>query len=289
MTRLKIDHETSYAYELPVLWSSHLAHLTPRETARQKWVSHRILIEPEPTVLQERVDIFGNRLLAFSVEREYQSFRVFAEGEVEVVAEKPPETSPSWEQIVETLKTGAADLDAVQYAFSSPYAQTDETVRRYAAPSLSPERPVHEVAADLMHRVHADCRYAPGVTRIGDQPADILRMRQGVCQDFAHLMVAALRSWGLAARYVSGYLRTYPPPGQQKLVGCDATHAWVSVWCGDRWIEYDPTNDIFAGEDHVVIAWGRDFGDVSPLKGVITGGGASTLRVGVNVNPITPL
>lgn len=286
MTRLRVDHETSYVYEQDVLCSSHLAYLRPRNTDRQRWLKHEILIEPEPTCRQVRTDIFGNEALAFAVEREYRSFRVATSGEVEVDAQAPVAGTPAWEDVAAEV---VRSLEASKTAFASPYAHVDETVRTYARASFGRGRPVFDVARDLMTRIHADCRYAPGTTRIGDQPADILRMRQGVCQDFAHLMVAALRSHGLSCRYVSGYLRTYPPPGMPKLVGCDATHAWVSVWCGPErgWIEFDPTNDRLAGEDHVVLAWGRDFGDVSPLKGVITGGGNSTLRVAVNVDAVS--
>lgn len=286
MIRLKVDHETAYAYAEPVLCSNHLAHLQPRDTARQHWLAHEIRIEPEPTCVQERLDLYGNRALAFSVEREYRSFRVVTAGTVDVSDQQVPSVSSPWETVAAAVPQ---HLEAAMYAFASPYALFDETVRLYAARSFPEGRPILESCTDLMARIHADFRYAPGVTRIGDQPPEILRLRQGVCQDFAHLMIACLRSLGLPCRYVSGYLRTYPSPGQPKLVGCDATHAWVAAWCGPEgdWVEFDPTNDRLAGEDHVVLAWGRDFGDVSPLKGVVTGGGNSTLRVAVNVDPDT--
>ncbi|MGN0855002.1 MAG: transglutaminase domain-containing protein [Kiritimatiellia bacterium] len=281
---LQMDHETLYEYDRAVLCSSHLAHLGARDTARQRWLTHRLSIEPEPTSLQERVDMFGNKVLAFSVEREYRRLRVFCEGTAEVGRQHVPSVAPSWE---ETARRARTDLEAAKYLFNSPYAPGEATIANYARASFTPGRSVLEAAAEIMSRIHRDCRYVPGATKIGDPPAAVLRMRQGVCQDFAHLMIACMRAFGVPCRYISGYLRTYPPPGEQKLVGCDATHAWCAVWAGgEEWIEFDPTNDILAGFDHIVLAWGRDFGDVSPLKGVITGGGNSILRVAVNVNEL---
>lgn len=283
MVRLKVDHETVYTYSDPVLCSNHLAHLQPRDTARQHWLSHRLTVDPEPTSVQDRVDLYGNRAMAFSVECEYTVFRVVTEGVVEVSEQRAVAASCPWEAVASAVPRS---LEAAMFAFQSPYAQFDESIRTYARRSFPAGRPVFEACSDLMTRIYTDFRYAPGTTRIGDQPPDILRRRQGVCQDFAHVMIACLRSLGLSCRYVSGYLRTYPPPGQPKLVGCDATHAWVAAWSGpdEGWVEFDPTNNRLAGADHVILAWGRDFGDVSPLKGVVTGGGSSTLRVAVNVD-----
>lgn len=283
MARLRVDHETVYTYSDPVLCSNHLAHLQPRDTGRQHWLSHRLTIEPEPTSVQDRVDIYGNRAIAFSVEREYKVFRVVTEGVVDVADPAEVADDCPWEAVASAVPR---HLELSMFAFASPYASFDETIRSYARQSFSADRSVFAACSELMTRIYTDFRYAPGTTRIGDQPPELLRRRQGVCQDFAHVMIACLRSIGLPCRYVSGYLRTYPPPGQAKLVGCDATHAWVAAWCGpqDGWVEFDPTNNRLAGADHVVLAWGRDFGDVSPLKGVVTGGGYSTLRVAVNVD-----
>ncbi|MGN0845200.1 MAG: transglutaminase domain-containing protein [Kiritimatiellia bacterium] len=283
MTKLlAIDHETTYEYEADVLCSSHLAHLCGRDTPRQRWLQRRFAAVPEPAALQNRIDIFGNTATAFAVECAYRRFSVTCGGLAEVGEQHLPDATPPWEEVA---AAAPHDLEAAKYLFESPFAPVDATVRGYARESFAPGRAVRETAEELMHRIHADCRYAPGTTRIGDPPAAILRMRQGVCQDFAHVMVAAMRAFGIPCRYVSGYLRTYPPPGMPKLVGCDATHAWCAVWCGgDAWLELDPTNDRLADSDYPVLAWGRDFGDVSPLKGVISGGGKSLLKVAVNVN-----
>jgi len=283
----QIDHETVYDYSLPVLFSNHLAHLLPREVPRQHWISHRLEIEPFPAAKQERLDIFGNRALAFSVEEEHQHFRIQTSGVVDVRAEDPPKTSPPWEDVVQQIEHGhsAEELDASMYAFPSPFANFDDSVKNYAKKSFTAGRPLFECASELMTRIYTDCYYTPGATRIGAMPAEILRGRKGVCQDFAHLMIGCLRSLHLPCRYISGYLRTYPPKGEKKLFGSDASHAWVSVFFpGHGWVEFDPTNNILGGSEHIIIAWGRDFGDVSPLKGVITGGGPHTLKVAVNVD-----
>lgn len=283
-TLLRMDHETMYEYDLPVLCSSHLAHLSSRDTGRQQWICHNLRIEPEPTSMQERIDMYGNKVLAFSVEREHRRFRVFCEGIAKICEQTLPGNPPAWEEI---SRQSRENLEAAKYLFSSPYAPNDNTIRNYAKQSFEPGRTIIDVASEIMSRIYSDCKYTPGATKIGDTPAAVLRMRKGVCQDFAHLMIACMRCFGIPCRYISGYLRTYPPPGRQKLVGCDATHAWCSVWTGgDSWVEFDPTNNIIVGMDHIVLAWGRDFGDVSPLKGVITGGGNSILRVAVNVNEV---
>lgn len=285
----QIDHETVYDYHLPVLYSNHLAHMLPRMVSRQNWISHNIEVEPNPTARQERLDIFGNRVLAFSVEEEHTHFRFNTTGVVEVREEEPPkagETMP-WEDVAKILERPNNDeiLDAAMYAYTSPFANFDESVKNYALESFEPGRPIFDAAKELMTRIYTDCKYTPGATRIGAQPQEILRGRKGVCQDFAHLMIGCLRSLHLPCRYVSGYLRTHPPEGQPKLVGADATHAWASTYIpGHGWVELDPTNNVLGGEEHIILAWGRDFGDVSPLKGVITGGGDHTLKVAVNVD-----
>ena len=285
----QVEHETIYDYRLPVLYSNHLAHMLPRIVPRQNWISHNIEVTPNPTIRQERLDIFGNRVLAFSIEQEHMHFSFKTTGVVEVHEEKPPvnqDTMP-WEEVAKLLErpTNAEALDASMFAYASPFASFDDSVRNYALESFQPGRPVFDAARELMTRIYTDCKYSPGTTRIGAQPQEILRSRKGVCQDFAHLMIGCLRSLHLPCRYISGYLRTHPPKGQPKLVGADATHAWVSTFIPNHgWVELDPTNNILGGGEHIILAWGRDFGDVSPLKGVITGGGEHTLKVAVNVD-----
>lgn len=285
----QIDHETMYTYSLPVLYSNHLVHMLPRPVSRQNWMSHSIEVDPAPTIRQERQDIFGNKVLAISIEEEHTVFRFKTTGIVEVNMEEPPKEGKSmpWENVAKLLERPTSDelLDASMYAYASPFAGFDDSVRNYALESFEPGRPIFDAAKELMTRIYSDCKYSPGATRIGAQPQEILRGRNGVCQDFAHLMIGCLKSLHLPCRYISGYLRTHPPKGQPKLVGADATHAWVSTFVpGHGWVEFDPTNNVLGGEEHIVIAWGRDFGDVSPLKGVITGGGNHTLKVAVNVD-----
>ncbi len=283
----KIDHATIYDYSEPVLCSSHLAHMQPRDVARQKWISHSVEIAPYPAAKQERIDIYGNRELAFSIEEEHRHFHFISTGIVEVNEIAPPETSLPWEEVAELIAKpkNEEQLEASMYAYASPFATFDESVKNYALESFLEKRPLFDCAKELMTRIYTDCKYSPGSTRIGALPPEILRGRKGVCQDFAHLMIGCLRSLHLPCRYISGYLRTHPPKGQPKLVGADATHAWVSTYFpGHGWVEFDPTNNVLGGCEHIIVAWGRDFGDVSPLKGVITGGGPHTLKVAVNVD-----
>lgn len=285
----QVDHETVYDYRLPVLYSNHLAHMLPRVVSRQNWISHSIEVDPNPTIQQERLDIFGNRVLAFSIEQEHTHFRFKTTGIVDVQEEEPPKqgNTMEWENVAKLLERPTSDetLGAAMYAYASPFAKFDESVRNYALESFQPKRPLFDAAYELMTRIYTDCKYTPGATRIGAQPQEILRGRKGVCQDFAHLMIGCMRSLHLPCRYVSGYLRTHPCEGQPKLVGADATHAWVSTYIpGHGWVELDPTNNVLGGGEHIILAWGRDFGDVSPLKGVITGGGEHTLKVSVNVD-----
>lgn len=288
MPTYKIDHATIYDYSEPVLCSSHLAHMLPRDVARQTWISHTVNVLPSPAAKQERIDVYGNKVLAFSIEEEHKHFEFVTSGVVEVREEKPPETSLPWEEVAKLIARpqNADDLEASMYAFSSPFANFDESVKNYALESFTEGRPLFECASELMTRIYTDCKYTPGATRIGALPPEILRGRKGVCQDFAHLMIGCLRSLHLPCRYISGYLRTHPPKGAPKLVGADATHAWVSTYFPEHgWVEFDPTNNVLGGCEHIIVAWGRDFGDVSPLKGVITGGGPThSLKVAVNVD-----
>jgi len=288
----QVDHLTSYDYSIPVVISHHLAHIEPREVPRQKWLNYQLTITPEPAVTQERVDFFGNRSLAFCLEEEHLHFAMKISGAVEVSQKPPPASSMAWEDAV-TLAgrpLSAEALEVAMYCYPSPLAVFDESVRHYALASFLPGRPVYESCYDLMSRIYRDCRYTPSSTRIGTLPHEILRERRGVCQDFAHLMIACLRSLQLPCRYVSGYLLTRPPEGQVKLTGADATHAWVAAYIpGHGWVEFDPTNNCLGGQEHIIVAWGRDFGDVSPLKGVLTGGGPHTLKVAVNVEERSPL
>lgn len=291
MPTYKIDHLTEYEYTQPVIYSNHLAYMLPRPVSRQKWKSYDVDISPDPTAKQYRDDIYGNKAMAFSIEEEHSRFSFKTTGIVEVTAEEPPANSPSWEEVAKLVSFPKDEdsLNASMYTYASPFARFEESVKRYAEESFTPGRPIFDASKELMTRIYTDCTYTPGYTRIGAQPQEILRGRKGVCQDFAHLMIGCLRSLHLPCRYISGYLRTHPPKGQPKLIGADATHAWVSSFIpGHGWVEFDPTNNVLGGDEHIILAWGRDFGDVSPLKGVITGGGNPILKVSVNVDEYSP-
>ena len=287
--KYKISHKTEYNYSLPVTISQHLIHLEPRLSERQNWLTHSVVIFPNPAYQMSRTDIYGNKVSAFSIEEEHRHFEVIAKGTVEVNAKEFPKTSPSWEAVKENLSNPVTeqDVEATMFLYASPLVLFDGAIRRYAYNSFTPERPILEAVLELNHRIFTDFKYVQGSTRIGTLPSEILRDRKGVCQDFAHFMIACLRSVGLSCAYISGYLHTRKNEQEPKLIGADATHAWVAVYIPNNgFIEFDPTNDCIAGEEHIIVGRGRDFGDVSPLKGVITGGGPHTLNVAVSVEEI---
>lgn len=290
----RVSHTTTYAYTEPVSLCQNLVHLTPRQGPLQACADSAITVSPTPSVLVERTDYFGNSETFFSIREPHRKLTVTARHTVEVIPPPVPELSatPPWEQVRQRLATDRDPLvlEAYQFVFDSPYIDTGPEVAAYAVPSFPPGRPLLEAARDLTRRLHADFRYDPRATSLTTPLRQVLANRRGVCQDFAHLQIACLRSLGLAARYVSGYLCTSPPPGQRRLVGADASHAWLSVYCPvSGWVDLDPTNDVVPSDKHVVLAWGRDYDDVSPIKGVILGGGTHTLTVAVDVVPVDEL
>lgn len=290
--RYRVDHETRYLYGATVSTSQHLACLSPRATARQRVHTHELAIDPHPTRTVRRLDYFGNVLDQFTVVRPHGRLSVRARSLVEVSpADAPiePALSPPWEGVRAGLRyrAGAAPAPSAEYAYASPYVSLDPELEEFARISFTPGRPLLAAAIDLMHRIHAEFRYDPAATAITTPVRRVLVERRGVCQDFAHLQISCLRALGLAARYVSGYLLTDPPPGQPRLIGADASHAWLSAHCPRHgWVDLDPTNDVLPGLRHVTLAWGRDYGDVSPLRGVILGGAQHTLAVAVSVEPV---
>jgi transglutaminase-like putative cysteine protease len=298
--RYFVIHETRYDYESPVSLSRQLLHLAPRDVAYDcPWQTsdgHRLHIEPSPTLQFERVDAFGNPVTQIAIEAPHSSLVVRAESLIEVRSRVPAEEdSPAWETVRDLLTYGVLPvrLDAACYLFESPYVRVKHEFAAYADDCFTPGRPLLEAVHALMSRVHAEFEYDAEATTVATPVMQVLEEKRGVCQDFAHVMLACLRSLGLAARYVSGYLLTQPPPGQPRLIGADASHAWVSVYCpvgeeseaGGRWVDFDPTNDVLPDIQHITLAWGRDFGDVSPLRGVILGGDAHELDVAVTVIP----
>jgi transglutaminase-like putative cysteine protease len=287
----RVTHTTTYAYSEPVTLSHDLVHITPRDGPRQSCRQHQLLVTPHPAVTKGRTDFFGNHVTLFTIQEPHQKLTVTAHSVVQVMPTAAPElaATPPWEQVRETL---AADrsrqgLETYQFAFESPYIKTSRELADYTAPSFNPGCPMLEAVSDLTRRIHHDFRYDHTATTVATPLDDVFRLRRGVCQDFAHLQIGCLRSMGLAARYVSGYLLTHPPPGQQRLVGADASHAWLAVYCpGAGWIDFDPTNNQIPSEKHITLAWGRDYEDVSPIKGVILGGGNHS--VGVSVDVVVP-
>jgi transglutaminase-like putative cysteine protease len=287
----KIVHRTTYKYKYPVSVGSHVACLKPRTLARHRLAQSELQIIPSPAVVTERVDYFGNHQYIFTIEEPHDELIVEARSRVvmEEIARDPHLPSIAWEDAVKSLPEdlSAEALDAYQFRFESPRIRLRPEFARYAKQSFMPGRPMVEALLDLTARIHHEFRFDSKVTTVRTPIEEVFRKKRGVCQDFAHIQIACLRSINLPARYVSGYLRTYPSPGQPRMVGADASHAWVSAFCpGLGWFDVDPTNDVVPSTGHVTIAWGRDFGDVSPLHGLILGGGAHTLKVGVDLEAI---
>ena len=289
---LHVLHETAYDYAPPVRTAQHMAHLKPATTPGQQLLRHHLTIAPAPARCSEWIDVYGNTRSFFSLQFSHEALRVQAESLVATSAQPEPADGMPWEQAVERMRYHRATRydPAAEFAFTSPYVPRDAAFANYAGPSFTPGRPLLQAARDLMRRIHADFEYATSATDVNTPALQALALRKGVCQDLAHVMLGCLRSLGLPARYVSGYLLTEPPPGQPRLVGSDASHAWVSVYLPAAqgpglWLDLDPTNDRSAGEDYVTLAVGRDYADVSPIRGVIHGGAHHTLRVAVTVTP----
>lgn len=290
MIRYAITHVTAYEYTDPVSLCQNVAHLSARDSVRQVTGASMLSISPEPAVIEERVDYFGNPVHYFTIQEPHRELIVRAEHRICVSPERAPDpaATPAWEAVRDRLvyDRDPAWLDAYQFVFDSRYIAAHAQYAEFARPSFAPGRPILEAALELTSRIHKGFVYDPRATTLATPVAEVFEKRRGVCQDFAHFMLACLRSVGVAARYVSGYLSTLPPPGKPRLVGADATHAWVSIFCGDAgWVDLDPTNDQIPGERHVLLAWGRDYDDVSPLKGVILGGGQHVVKVSVDVLP----
>ena len=289
---LAVCHETRYDYDTPVEVAHHSAWLRPRDTELQQVQRWGLQIDPQPDcAIQESRDAFGNWRHGFSHSRVHDRLTVTSRFQVLLAA--PPaidaEQSPPWEEVVRTLRyhPGVQQPDAVEFALPSRFAPRDARLAAFACDLFEPGRPLLPAALALMRRIHGRMDYAPKTTDVATDALQVLAKGQGVCQDFAHLMIGVMRSMGLAARYISGYLLTQPPPGQPRLIGADASHAWVAVWCPlHGWVALDPTNDVVTGQDHVTLAWGRDYADVAPLRGVIRGGGNAPPVVAVTVDPV---
>lgn len=293
LRRYKITHRTTYTYSGPVTSSYGRGYLLPRDTEEQRCVASVVDITPPPADRSTGSDVYGNRDLYFQVSTPHEELVVSAESEIEVYGPDgarlaaAPANAP-WEL---SRPVGTEGAMAQEFVLDLEPPEIGDAVREYAAPSFPPERPLVDAVVDLTTRIHRDFAYKSGSTSVSTRVAEVLEKRSGVCQDFARLAIACLRSRGLAARYVSGYLATQPPPGKERMIGIDATHAWAAVWMpGDRWLAFDPTNDQLVDERYTVVAWGRDYADVPPLRGVIyTEARNSTIAVSVDVAPMEVL
>jgi transglutaminase-like putative cysteine protease len=293
---LAVEHTTEYHYGAPVELAQHVAWLRPREEPWQRLQDFELRIEPPPDHAREEIDRHGNPRLLFSLARPHDALQVRARSRVQLLpraAALRPAASQPWEAVAQRLRfrAGRPWEPAAEFTAWSPFVPRLAALREVAAPSFAPGRPLAEAAIELMQRIHDEFEYRSASTHIDTPLAEVLRLKRGVCQDFAHVLVGALRAMGLAARYVSGYLLTRPPPGRPALVGADASHAWAAVWCpggyadedaNGAWLELDPTNRVVPDIEHLRVAVGRDFGDVTPLRGVIRGGGAHSLSVRVH-------
>jgi transglutaminase-like putative cysteine protease len=285
-----VTHRTEYDYESDVSDSYGQLHLLPRDFPGQRCRASELVIDPKPEGYRVRTDFFGNRVSSFAIHTTHRELRVTATSEVEVDDRGAGPAAlwggRPWEEIRDGLRRSPSDrLEASQFALDSPLVAAAPNFAGYAAESFTPRRPLLDAATDLIHRIHEDFAYEPGATSVTTPVEEVFERREGVCQDFAHLGIACMRSIGLPARYVSGYLETDPPPGRPKLQGADFSHAWLSLLLpGSGWLDLDPTNDQLAGNRYVVAAYGRDYSDVPPLSGVIyTEGGTQRLRVVVDV------
>jgi transglutaminase-like putative cysteine protease len=289
--RYRIRHVTDYRYQSSVVLAHHLLHLKPRSLADQARAAHRIMITPKPLVMADHDDCFGNPETYIAIQEPHIGLTIESELEIErkPVAPIDPAATPAWDELRDHLSSAAnrpARL-AASFAYASPRTPASQPLLAYAAPSFPAGRPVGTAAAALMKRIHEDFVFDPSATTVSTPVERVFAARRGVCQDFAHLQIACLHALGLSARYVSGYLNTKAPEGSPRLQGADASHAWLAVWCGgDVWLDLDPTNDQIAGGDYITIAWGRDYDDVSPVRGVLFGGGANRLTVKVDVETV---
>ena len=316
---LRVRHETSYRYDCEVEGAHHLAHLRPRDTATQQVRAWSLVVSPQPDAgvdlaggIRETIDPWGNARQAFAHSQVHDELDVTASFEAGIRATPlpAPGSSQPWREVARELRLNAgasrhaspapgasvsaaqreaahAAFEAAEFALDSGLAPRAQALADWAAPAAAANAGVLELAVALMHQIHDEFEYLPQSTSVTTGALEALALRHGVCQDFAHVLIGACRSLGLAARYVSGYLLTQPPPGRPRLVGADASHAWAAVWCPPHgWIALDPTNDVPAGQDHVTLAWGRDYADVAPLRGIIRGGSGNAPRVAVTVEPI---
>ncbi len=294
--RFHVTHETRYEYASAVALSQQLLHLSPRNFQFQQCLSHRLEIEPETSERHENVDFFGNRTEYLVISDPHDRLLVSAESELSLQARPGLELiadSVSWERVRDGLRRigDATRLEPIKFLYESPHVALGKNLIDYAHPSFSEGQTVLAGAWDLVQRIHREFTFDPKATEISTPLSELMKIRRGVCQDFAHLMIGCLRSLGIPCRYVSGYILTVPAPGKERLIGADASHAWVSVYCPSiGWVDFDPTNACMVNLEHLTLGWGRDFSDVTPVRGVMLGGGgAQQLEVSVTVTLLPAL
>jgi transglutaminase-like putative cysteine protease len=290
MSVYRVRHGTRYRYDSPVIHAHHLCHLRPRQFDWQGVAKHDLEVVPRASAIRRSVDYFGNQAHLVELLADHDVLEVVSSSVVEIAQRPQISSAPriSWNETGERLRSAGALVSALEFCFDSPLVKVHPSLAAYAEPTFAPGRPLVEAIVEFNKKIFTEFKYEPTATDVSTPLAQVLRERCGVCQDFAHLAVGCLRSLGLAARYVSGYLETRPPPGRTRLVGADASHAWASVYVpGFGWLDFDPTNNVFPSLGHVTVAWGRDYSDVSPLKGVVLGGGAQQVTVSVDVERVT--
>ncbi|MEX1301384.1 MAG: transglutaminase family protein [Desulfotignum sp.] len=283
-----ITHITQYRYKENASLSHNELFLTPRQTPVQQCMEHTLALSPAPSAMSQRTDYFGNSVTATTVQVPHTLFEINAKSRVDLSPIPAPaiEKTVPWEQVVAAVRRHDVpeDLDAFQYVFSSPMIPVSEDMARWARDLFPPGEPFLRGASRLMERIFTRFTYDPGATTTTTPVSAAFELKRGVCQDFAHIAIACLRSLGLPARYVSGYLHTQPPPGKDRLVGAEASHAWFAVYLpGIGWVDLDPTNNVIPFDQHLTLAWGRDYSDVTPVKGTVLGGGRHHLSVAVDV------
>lgn len=286
----RVVHNTEYSYSSPVSLCHNQLRLAPRELPYQSVERTFVEISPIPTLRRSRIDRFGNQTEFFSIENQHNRMRVVAES---IIRRSIPDHTNAHRESFSMVRkrlhnpSQAPDRIAQEFCFESKYIKTHGAFADYAIGCFENQRSLFDCVKDLTSKIHKEFKYTPNSTHVSTTPLDVLRQRQGVCQDFAHLQIACLRSLGLAARYVSGYILTHPAPGQTKLIGTDASHAWISVYLGEfGWFDFDPTNNQSPGNEHITVAWGADYSDVAPVTGLFIGGGLTQMTVGVDMSPM---
>ena len=290
-----VIHTTKYNYDAPVSYCQNIATIKPRTLPGQHLIDYSLEITPKPNEISERVDFFGNFITRFSIQKEHKKLRVTTRSKIlrDVSHLRDHLETPECKTItvIEALKalhtTDPEILNAKQFTLDSILINgTNAAIKAYAEISFTPDRSVFDAAYELMQRIYTDFQFMPDVTSVSTPITEVMEKKKGVCQDFAQIAIACIRSIGLPARYVSGYIETIPPPGKEKLVGTDASHAWFSIYIPKfGWVDFDPTNNQIPENQHIVVGWGRDYYDVPPLKGVVYGSGSSKLKVSVDIRP----